>query len=64
MSICNYCYCRGCVVFRQIFDTKMSNKRNKEIENPESESEEEQDSGSERDSDFDSDGNFIGDKVN
>lgn len=42
----------------------MSNKRSKELENPESESEEEQDSGSEKDSDFDSDGNFVGDKVN
>lgn len=40
----------------------MSNKKNKEIHD--SESEEEQDSGSERDSDFDADGNFIGDKVN
>ncbi|XP_049880826.1 protein BCCIP homolog [Pectinophora gossypiella] len=40
----------------------MSNKRNKEVVNRESESEEEQDSGSERDSDFDSDGNFVGDK--
>lgn len=41
----------------------MSNKRNKEIINQDSESEEEQDSGSEKDSDFDSDGNFVGDKV-
>ncbi|XP_023952420.2 protein BCCIP homolog [Bicyclus anynana] len=40
----------------------MSNKRNKEVINQESESEEEQDSGSEKDSDFDSDGNFVGDK--
>lgn len=40
----------------------MSNKKNKEIQNHDSESEEDQDSGSERDSDFDSDGNFIGDK--
>lgn len=38
----------------------MSNKKNKEIRD--SESEEEQDSGSERDSDFDSDGNYVGDK--
>ncbi|CAB3227691.1 unnamed protein product [Arctia plantaginis] len=38
----------------------MSNKKNKEIHD--SESEEEQDSGSEKDSDFDSDGNFVGDK--
>lgn len=42
---------------------EMSNKRNKEIINQDSESEEEQDSGSEKDSDFDSDGNFVGDKV-
>lgn len=41
----------------------MSNKRNKDIVQQESESEEEQDSGSEKDSDFDSDGNYIGDKV-
>ncbi|KAJ8715635.1 hypothetical protein PYW07_010117 [Mythimna separata] len=40
----------------------MSNKKNKEIEVHDSESEEEQDSGSEKDSDFDSDGNFVGDK--
>ncbi|XP_034837347.1 protein BCCIP homolog [Maniola hyperantus] len=40
----------------------MSNKKNKDIINQESESEEEQDSGSEKDSDFDSDGNFVGDK--
>ncbi|XP_045780594.1 protein BCCIP homolog [Maniola jurtina] len=40
----------------------MSNKRNKEVINQDSESEEEQDSGSEKDSDFDSDGNFVGDK--
>ncbi|KAL0811418.1 hypothetical protein ABMA28_009821 [Loxostege sticticalis] len=40
----------------------MSNKRNKDIVQQESESEEEQDSGSEKDSDFDSDGNYIGDK--
>ncbi|XP_026754190.1 protein BCCIP homolog [Galleria mellonella] len=40
----------------------MSNKKNKEIVNQDSESEEEQDSGSEKDSDFDSDGNYIGDK--
>ncbi|XP_063834549.1 protein BCCIP homolog [Ostrinia nubilalis] len=40
----------------------MSNKRNKDIEQVESESEEEQESGSEKDSDFDSDGNYIGDK--
>lgn len=38
----------------------MSNKKNKEIRD--SESEEEQDSGSERDSDFDSDGNYVGDR--
>lgn len=42
---------------------EMSNRRNKEIINQDSESEEEQDSGSEKDSDFDSDGNFVGDKV-
>ncbi|XP_039760618.1 protein BCCIP homolog [Pararge aegeria] len=40
----------------------MSNKRNKEVINQESESDDEQDSGSEKDSDFDSDGNFVGDK--
>ncbi|KAI5645636.1 hypothetical protein NE865_02303 [Phthorimaea operculella] len=40
----------------------MSNKRNKEVENHDSESEEDQASGDERDSDFDSDGNFVGDK--
>ncbi|CAG9569239.1 unnamed protein product [Danaus chrysippus] len=40
----------------------MSNKRNKEMQDPESESEEEQESGSDKDSDFDSDGNFVGDK--
>ncbi|XP_046972992.1 protein BCCIP homolog [Vanessa cardui] len=40
----------------------MSNKKNKEIQRDDSESEEEQESGSERDSDFDSDGNYVGDK--
>lgn len=40
----------------------MSNKKNKQIQNHDSESEDEQESGSERDSDFDSDGNFVGDK--
>ncbi|XP_022827680.1 protein BCCIP homolog [Spodoptera litura] len=40
----------------------MSNKKNKEIEVHDSESEEEQPSGDEKDPDFDSDGNYIGDK--
>ncbi|CAH0763351.1 unnamed protein product [Diatraea saccharalis] len=40
----------------------MSNKRNKDIQHEESDSEEDQGSGSEHDSDFDSDGNFVGDK--
>ncbi|KAL4708598.1 hypothetical protein ACJJTC_014206 [Scirpophaga incertulas] len=40
----------------------MSNKRNKDNVQQDSESEEEHDSGSEKDSDFDSDGNYIGDK--
>lgn len=40
----------------------MSNKKNKEIEVHDSDSEEEQPSGDEKDPDFDSDGNYIGDK--
>ncbi|RVE48270.1 hypothetical protein evm_007127 [Chilo suppressalis] len=40
----------------------MSNKRNKDIQDQESDIDEEQDSGSERDSDLDSDGNYVGDK--
>lgn len=41
----------------------MSNKRNKELQSHNSDSEEEQDSGSEKDSDVDSDGNYVGEKV-
>lgn len=41
----------------------MSNKKNKALQNPESDSEEEQDSGSEKDSDVDSEGNYVGEKV-
>lgn len=41
----------------------MSNKRNKELENHESDSEEEQNSGDEKDSDLDSEGNYVGEKV-
>lgn len=42
----------------------MSNKKNKEVVNHDSDSEEEQVSGSEQDSDVDSEGNYVGDKVN
>lgn len=41
----------------------MSNKKNKEVVNHDSESEEEQDLGSEQDSDVDSEGNYVGEKV-
>lgn len=56
---CKFC---GVVVCIGVF-SKMSNKRNKELENHESDSEEEQNSGDEKDSDLDSEGNYVGEKV-